>query len=180
MSNLAPVHAARAACTGALGVARCGRAGRRRRRRGAGDEAAATRRSCPCPGRVACRVRPAQDRRRGPGSPRSCMAQFIERLPPRLSRTLPLLAPAHTGTGAVPVKRANAPLSRNRWTPAVSPMTTAAESTPSAGDGQQARGEIPNELHDIDAKKADADRRSRSRVATPDSPAQARPPAARR
>ena len=33
-------------------------------------------------------------------------AQLVARLPPRLRRTLPALAPDHTGIGAVPVNRA--------------------------------------------------------------------------
>src|SRR4051812_1412014 len=58
-----------------------------------------------------------------------------------LSRTLPLLAPDPTGTGAVPVNRAKASLSRNRWTPAVSPMITAAEAHRSRGSPKgSARG----------------------------------------
>ena len=35
-----------------------------------------------------------------------CSAVLIVRLPPRFSRTLPLLLPDHTGMGAVPVNRA--------------------------------------------------------------------------
>jgi hypothetical protein len=64
----------------------------------------------------------------GLGDPIMCRAQFIARLPPRFGRTLPALAPDHTGTGAVPVKRAKASLSRKRCTPVVSPMITAAGS----------------------------------------------------
>jgi hypothetical protein len=35
-----------------------------------------------------------------------CSAQLACRLPPRLRRTFPAVAPDHTGTGAVPVNRA--------------------------------------------------------------------------
>jgi phospholipase C len=62
-----------------------------------------------------------------------CKAQFMARFPPRFSRTLPALAPDQTGTGAVPVNLTNLARELNRWTPAVSPMITAADSTPQPG-----------------------------------------------
>src|SRR3954467_13860315 len=92
-----------------------------------------------------------------------CRAQFTPRFPPRLSRTLPLLDPDQTGTGAVPVNRAKASLSRNRWTPAVSPMMRRAgrandergREHPAPGDSQQRGREHADQVAQLVLKGSD-------------------------